>query len=34
VASVAFVIAAAALALELAYLVGRFALATVEQIQP
>jgi hypothetical protein len=32
VASVAFIIAAAAIALELAYVIGRFALDTVEQI--
>jgi hypothetical protein len=32
VASVAFVIAAAAIALELAYSIGRFAITTVEQI--
>ncbi len=31
-ASVALVIAAAAIALEIAYMIGRFALATVEQI--
>jgi len=32
VASVAFIIAAAAIALELAYVIGRFALDIVEQI--
>jgi hypothetical protein len=31
VASVAFILAAAAIALEIAYAIGRFALATVEQ---
>jgi hypothetical protein len=32
VASVAFIIAAAAIALEIAYTIGRFAISTVEQI--